>query len=216
MRVVQGGIVIGHLTEVERCGGRTRGVWRGLRPPPSPTAQTHPLTLESADGLEREDAWICEVSSGVDGSTLVELGSERDAPPWRGPCDAPRGARPARRRSSVLVVDDDVETLDAVADALAGLGHEVTRASSGRDALARALAAPPDVAIVDLMMPEVSGADVCAAFRREPRLAGARLLVLSGAEDTRLVAAECDADGAITKPFPLPLLVHEVERLLGR
>jgi len=71
----------------------------------------------------------------------------------------------------------------------------------------------PDIAVIDLIMPEVSGQEVCRAIRADPRLSQTRILVLSAAEDARMVAAECDADGAITKPFTTALLLHEVRRL---
>jgi two-component system phosphate regulon response regulator PhoB len=114
------------------------------------------------------------------------------------------------------VVDDDPETVAIVGDVLEEQGFLVRRATSGREALARAEERAPDVAILDLIMPEVSGEDVCAAMRRDPRYAHTRVLVLSGAEDTRAVAASCDADSAVTKPFTMELLVHEVRRLIGQ
>jgi DNA-binding response OmpR family regulator len=122
---------------------------------------------------------------------------------------------PGTQSPEVLVVDDDADTLDAVAEALEMEGIVVRRASSGREALRLAALHPPQLAIVDLIMPEVSGEDVCTELRRDPRFAATRLLVLSAAEDTRLVAASCDADGAIMKPFTTALLLHEVRRLLS-
>ena len=121
-----------------------------------------------------------------------------------------------RRREDILVVDDDPETVNLVAEALEEQGFEVRRATGGREALAKANERVPRVAVVDLIMPEVGGEEVCAALRHDPRFAKTRVLVLSGAEDTRLVAAGCDADSAVTKPFTTELLVHEVRRLIGQ
>lgn len=208
--------MLGWLSDVERHGDRLRAVWHGRPPPFEPGEQVHPFVVESDDGLERSEGWLCRTWSTEGGEPGVEIGSERDAPPWRRSADEkPEYPRATVHSARVLVVDDDPDTLDVVTEALATEGWDVVRASSGREALDLAQRSPPDLAVVDLIMPEVTGADVCAAFRRDPRLSSARLLVLSAAEDTRVVAAECDADGAVTKPFTLALLVREVRRLLG-
>jgi CheY-like chemotaxis protein len=116
----------------------------------------------------------------------------------------------------ILVVDDDPETVSVVGAALEEQGWRVRTAASGEEGLAMAFDRPPHVAIVDLIMPEMGGAQVCAALRADPRFARTRILVLSGAEDTRVVAAGCDADSAVIKPFTPELLVHEVRRLVGQ
>lgn len=230
MRVLQSGEIVAELTDVERCGDRLVGIWRGPPPPFGPDEQLEPLVLESDDGFRREEGfWLYRIWDLGEGQAKVEIGGEQGAPPWRRqtrggeePAAAPSEAtRPAgttekpSRRPRVLVVDDDQDTLDTMAESLAVEGCDVSRASSGMEALRIARAEPPDVAVVDLIMPEMSGQEVCAAIRREPNLGSTRLLVVSAAEDTRMVAAESDADGAITKPFTLALLLREVRRLLG-
>jgi CheY-like chemotaxis protein len=166
-----------------------------------------------------------------EGPLRVEIGPERSAPAWhraappaspgsgsRSPdrSASPREPRAAKRKQDVLVVDDDAEIVSLVSEVLEEHGFSVRRASGGREALAKASEHPPDVAIVDLIMPEIDGEQVCAALRRDPKYAGTRVLVLSGAEDTRMVAAGCDADSAVTKPFTTELLVREVRRLTGQ
>jgi DNA-binding response OmpR family regulator len=116
--------------------------------------------------------------------------------------------------ADILVVDDDPDTLDAVAASLELEGWTVRRAHSGAEALRMAAEQLPDLAVIDLIMPEMSGEEVCAAMRRDPELSRTRLLVLSAAEDARIVAANCDADGAVLKPFTIALLLHEARRLL--
>lgn len=127
------------------------------------------------------------------------------------------GLSAIRERSTpdILVVDDDQETVNLVAGELEEHGFEVRRAAGGREALTKAHERVPQLVVVDLLMPDVGGAEVCAALRRDARFAKTRILVLSGAEDARLVAAGCDADSAVTKPFTTELLVHEVRRLIG-
>jgi CheY-like chemotaxis protein len=239
VRVVQKGIVLAHLSDIQRSGERMTAVWHGGTPPFEPDEQLEPVVLESDDGLSREEAWLCRSFQDASGQIYVELGSEQDAPPWRrssrqvegatvaadvpgrvpeqsaGTADTqPRDRRgTARQKPNVLVVDDDVDVLDALADALEMEGWQVRKASNGRDAIALCRAERPDVAVVDLIMPEVSGEDVCRAIRSDPDQSHTRILVLSAAEDTRMVAADCEADGAITKPFTIALLLHEVRRL---
>lgn len=223
MRVLQRGEAVARLTEIQRHGDKLTGLWLGPPPAFEPGEQLEPWTLESEDGFRREDGiWLHRIWEKGEGRARVELGGEVEAPPWRRTgVGAPAageelypGERPTRP-PRVLVVDDDPETLETVADALEIEGWEVQRAASGREALEMAQAAVPDVAVIDLIMPEISGQEVCMAMRRDARLRSTRLLVLSGAEDTRLAAAESDADGAIIKPFTVALLLREVRRLLG-
>jgi CheY-like chemotaxis protein len=178
--------------------------------------------LESDDGLERRDGWLYKVvrSARGEGPFRVEFGAERDAPAWHKSEETGELSekRPATREvpTDILVVDDDPDTVSLVAEALEEQGFEVRRAAGGREALVKAKERVPRVAVVDLIMPEVGGETVCAELRRDPAFADTRVLVLSGAEDTRLVAAGCDADSAVTKPFTTELLVHEVRRLMGQ
>jgi CheY-like chemotaxis protein len=199
-------------------------IWQGRPPTFEPFEQLEPMILESDDGLERSEGWLLSVLGPTlgDGPLRVEIGSEKNAPAWRR--STPGSERPSSSAESktsstdkpdILIVDDDPDTVMVVGDMLEEQGFSVRRATSGREALALAAERVPDVAIVDLIMPEVGGEEVCAAMRRDPKFAKTRVLVLSGAEDTRTVAASCDADGAVTKPFTMELLVHEVRRLTG-
>jgi CheY-like chemotaxis protein len=223
VKVLQNGHCLARLSAIREKNHRLTAIWHGAPPPFQPYEQIEPLVLESDDGLERRDGWLYKVvqSSRGHGPYRVELGSERDAPPWHrdralderkesGRVTAPSPAE------DILVVDDDPDTLSVVAEALEEQGFEVRRASGGREALEKAKERVPQVAVVDLIMPEVGGEEVVAALRRDPRFSQTRVLVLSGAEDTRLVAAGCDADSAVTKPFTTELLVHEVRRLIGQ
>ncbi len=214
MRVLHHRRVLAELLNVRREGTKLRAVWHGPPPPFEPSEQVEPLVLESDDGLRCEEGWLHRIWRPEDGDPIVELGSERDAPAWRkgGTClISSQRSEP----QTVLVVDDDADMVELIAESLELEGWRVVPATSGKQALELASQTPPDVAIVDLIMPEVTGEEVCNAIRRDSNLGCTRILVLSAAEDTRQVAAECDADGAITKPFTIPLLLREVHRLLG-
>jgi CheY-like chemotaxis protein len=222
VRVLKDGHVLARLSAVREQNSRLTAVWHGAPPPFGPTEQLEPLLLESDDGLHRREGWLLDVVRPARGEMplRVEIGTERDAPPWRK--SVPPGQHPTPGRGvsntslplDVLVVDDDVDEVSLVAGALEQQGWRVRRAFSGRQALARAAECPPDIAIIDLIMPEISGEEVCAELRRDPRCARTRVLVVSGAEDTRMVAAECDADSALIKPFTSDQLIREVRRLV--
>jgi CheY-like chemotaxis protein len=79
----------------------------------------------------------------------------------------------------VLVIDDDPLAVELVASNLAER-CEVARAHDGAQALATAVAAPPDLIILDLMMPGMSGFEVVDAVRREPAIAGVPIIVMTG------------------------------------
>jgi CheY-like chemotaxis protein len=217
VRVLQNGHVLARLTAVRKQNDRFTAIWQGAPPPFQPFEQIEPLVVESDDGLERSEGWLLSVLRPASGgrSFRVEIGSERNAPAWRRSSPAPEQRETAQKRN-ILVVDDDRETVSLVAEVLESEGFAVQRANGGREALALAAELVPDVAVVDLIMPEMGGEEVCAALRRDPKYASTRVLVLSGAEDTRMVAAACDADSAVTKPFTTELLVREVRRLTGQ
>lgn len=219
MRVLQRGEAVARLSQIERHGEKLTAVWLGPLPSFEPGEQLEPWVLESEDGFRREEGiWLHRIWERGENRARVELGSEEQAPPWRRSAPEPKpadvGEHPSRP-PRILVVDDDEDTRATVGEALQAEGFEVELASTGREALDKAPAFAPDVAIVDLIMPEMSGQEVCLAMRRHPKLRGTRILVLSAAEDTRLAAAESDADGALIKPFALTLLTSEVRRLLG-
>jgi CheY-like chemotaxis protein len=224
MRVLQNGQILARLSAVREHDDRLTAVWQGAPLPFQPSEQLEPLVLESEDGLHRTEGWLLSVLKPArgDGPLRVEFGAERIAPPWRRSGFPPLPRRPSSSPheggeptlvGDILVVDDDREIVGLVAEALEEEGFIVRRAFGGREALALAAERPPDVAIIDLIMPEIDGEQVCVALRRDAKFAKTRVLVLSGAEDTRTVAAGCDADGAITKPFTSELLVREVRRL---
>jgi DNA-binding response OmpR family regulator len=132
-----------------------------------------------------------------------------------GPAESGGSSVSEQRPHGIVIVDDDADTRALVAEALQIDGYVVRTAETGAEALRLIAEQTPEVAIVDLLMPGMDGAEVCAAIRGNPTLDHTRILVLSGAEDARLVAAFCNADSAVVKPFTLGLLKHEVRRLMG-
>jgi DNA-binding response OmpR family regulator len=117
------------------------------------------------------------------------------------------------RRRIVLVVDDDRGVQEAVRAELAGRNYEVIVASDGESALRLLESLTPDVLVLDLQLPQVSGPSVAARLRAYP--SKPRLLICSAVPYAPEIAADLNADGVILKPFVREDLRLEIERLLG-
>jgi DNA-binding response OmpR family regulator len=115
----------------------------------------------------------------------------------------------------ILVVDDEPAIVDAVAYALRREGFDVETASDGVEALEAARARPYDVLVLDLMLPGLSGMDVCRSLRAESDVP-ILMLTARDAEVDRVVGLELGADDYVTKPFSLVELVSRVRAILRR
>lgn len=112
----------------------------------------------------------------------------------------------------VLVVDDNDLQREVVADVLESEGYAVQVAATGAEALASARAAPPDVLVLDLMLPDTDGASVLAALRELPALHALRVIVATGVHSTS-VKRLLGADVALFKPFAMGELLGALAAL---
>jgi two-component system phosphate regulon response regulator PhoB len=119
-------------------------------------------------------------------------------------------------KSKVLVVDDEPEAVELVEFNLKGAGYEVATASDGAEALNKARRIQPNLVILDVMMPEIDGMEVCKLLRRDPATSGIPIIMLTAkaAEIDRVLGLELGADDYVTKPFSPRELVLRVKRLL--
>ena len=127
------------------------------------------------------------------------------------PADHPRMRR-------VLVIDDDADIRELVAFKLEQAGLQVQTAADGQAGLELALAGPPDLVMLDLMMPKLSGLQVCRLLRDDPATAAVPVVLLtakSGQADVRR-AFSAGVDDYIVKPFSPRELVLRVQALLAR
>jgi two-component system KDP operon response regulator KdpE len=115
----------------------------------------------------------------------------------------------------VLVVDDEPQIRRALQTTLRGAGYEVDAAATGEEALARAAAHPPEAVILDLVLPDRSGVEVCRELRGWSR---APILILSavGDEDEKVAALDAGADDYVTKPFGVDELLARLRASLRR
>jgi DNA-binding response OmpR family regulator len=115
----------------------------------------------------------------------------------------------------ILVVDDEPAIVDAVAYALEREGFEVVAVGDGSAALDAARAAPFDVIVLDLMLPGVSGLDVCRTLRAESDVPIV-MLTARDAEVDRVLGLELGADDYVTKPFSVAELVSRIRAIVRR
>ena len=116
---------------------------------------------------------------------------------------------------TILVVDDEPTILEALAYNLERDGHVVVTAADGAEALTAFRRDRPDLIVLDLMLPELSGTEVCRIIRRESQVP-ILMLTARDSEIDKVVGLELGADDYVTKPFSLPELQARVRALLRR
>jgi len=121
-------------------------------------------------------------------------------------------------KPKILVVDDEPDALELIEVNLKGAGFDVLTAANGRQALEKARATLPALILLDVMLPEVDGLEVCKSLRRDPQTASIPIIMLTAraAEIDRVVGLELGADDYITKPFSPRELILRVKNLLKR
>jgi len=133
------------------------------------------------------------------------------------PAVVPPGAAPAagNARPRVLVVDDEAGTRQIMVDMLThDGGFRVVQARDGLEALARMREAPPDLVLLDVMMPGMDGRDVCRRLRGDPAIAAVPVILHSSADPSEVDWRGCGADAFLQKPFRITQLPAFVRRHL--
>ena len=118
----------------------------------------------------------------------------------------------------VLVADDDADIRDLVAFKLEQVGLEVMAVGDGEAALEEARAMQPELAVLDISMPGLSGIDVCRMLRADPATAGMLIIMLTARVQEQDVEGgfSAGADDYVTKPFSPRELVSRIQALLSR
>ncbi len=116
----------------------------------------------------------------------------------------------------LLIVEDDAELQALVANRMREGGYDVEVAASGPEAIQKAEATPPDLVILDVMLPGFDGIEVCRRLRAHYPLIYIILLTARADELDRVVGLEVGADDYVTKPFSLQELVARVRAALRR
>jgi DNA-binding response OmpR family regulator len=122
------------------------------------------------------------------------------------------------RNPLVLVVEDEPDIRDLVAQQLQRAGFRARTAASGEEGVDLAMRLQPSAVILDIMLPGISGTEVCRRLRLDPRTAGVPILMLSarGEEADKVVGFSVGADDYVTKPFSVRELVMRVQAAVRR
>jgi two-component system phosphate regulon response regulator PhoB len=125
---------------------------------------------------------------------------------------------PEQRPRKILVVDDEPDVADLVAYHLKAKGYEVTTGNNSTDSIAAARLLLPDLIILDIMMPDLNGIQLCRILRADPRLARVPIIFLTARteEADRINGFETGCDDYICKPFSTKELVLRVQSVLRR
>jgi two-component system alkaline phosphatase synthesis response regulator PhoP len=123
-----------------------------------------------------------------------------------------------KKSIKILLVDDEADILEIVGYNLSQEGYQISTATNGREAVAKAKKELPHLIIMDVMMPEMDGMEACENIRKIPELSNVIIAFLTArSEDYSQVAGfDAGADDYITKPIKPKLLVSKVKSLLRR
>ena len=119
------------------------------------------------------------------------------------------------RPNSILIVDDDAAILEMLREFLWSEGYDAIPLSTGSAAVAQAIASPPGLILLDLMMPEMSGWQVIAALRAAPETRSIPIILLSARRDLATAARDLDVVTYLEKPFELDELLALVSRYVN-
>jgi two-component system phosphate regulon response regulator PhoB len=121
-------------------------------------------------------------------------------------------------RAHIFVVDDEPDILELVHYNLLQHGYDVTCSLSGEEGLAQMRSRPPDLVLLDIMLPGMDGLEVCKALKQDGRTAATPLIMLTArSEEADIVAGlELGADDYLTKPFSPRVLLARIKAVLRR
>lgn len=117
--------------------------------------------------------------------------------------------------SRLLLVDDEASYRELLAEVLREEGHEVTVAADGAEAVAAMRLLPPDLLLLDLMMPTMTGAEVVVAMAGDPHLASIPVLLVSGSDPGEALRSGANVVGCVRKPVRLDALLQKIATILG-
>lgn len=121
-------------------------------------------------------------------------------------------------KKTIMVVDDEKSLLELLGALLEEEGYEVVNASSGDEALAKLKTVKPDLVLLDMMMPGMSGREVCERIRGDPETKNLKVVFLTVAKFSEVgkdTLSEMDVSDYITKPFENEDLLKRVKKIVG-
>ena len=121
-------------------------------------------------------------------------------------------------RTRILIVDDEPDILELIQYNLSKAQYDVAGVASGEEALMQMYTTPPDLVVLDLMLPGVDGLEVCKVLKRDARTATIPIVMLTarGAEADIVAGLELGADDYLTKPFSPRVLLARIRAVMRR
>ena len=118
--------------------------------------------------------------------------------------------------ASILIIEDDPALLRGLTDNFRGQGYDVRTATDGNAGLAAGLGEPPDLVLLDIMLPKLNGYEICRRVREQKLDLPIIMLTAKGQEEEIVRGLELGADDYVTKPFSIRELIARVKALLRR
>jgi len=118
----------------------------------------------------------------------------------------------------VLIIEDDADIRELIKHNLAREGYHVSEAAEGKAGLNKACSEIFDLVLLDLMLPEMHGLDICKALKGDPRTANIRIIMVTakGEESDIVIGLELGADDYVVKPFSPKVLLARIKAVLRR
>jgi two-component system response regulator RegX3 len=113
----------------------------------------------------------------------------------------------------VLIVEDEQALREGLTDLLSAAGHEITACELGKEAISCGTEEPFDLVLLDLMLPDIDGVEVCRRLRRARPTLHILMLTARGSEDDKVAGFEAGADDYLTKPFAVRELLARINAL---
>lgn len=119
-------------------------------------------------------------------------------------------------KKHILIVEDEESLLKLETILLQVKGYEVTGAVTGNDAIEKLNQKVFDLVLLDIMLPDIDGFEICSRIRKEPRTAGIPVVMLTAKKslDDQARGAACGANAYLTKPFKSAMIIEVIEGLL--
>jgi DNA-binding response OmpR family regulator len=123
----------------------------------------------------------------------------------------------AVKPKKILVVDDDPNVLVLISELLARDNYEVIQASDGLTALAQIRQMPPELAVLDVMMPGLDGFELCRRIKNDPLTTGIKVIMVTAKTSGKDIETglSAGADHYLTKPFKIAELSQKIKDLIG-
>lgn len=120
------------------------------------------------------------------------------------------------QKKRVLIVEDEESLLKLETILLTVKGFEVVGAFTGKMAIEKLATEQFDLVLLDIMLPDIDGFEVCRLIRQDPRTAGILIVMLTGkkSQEDHEKGVQCGADAYLTKPFRSAMIIDEINRLL--